>query len=112
MSLFRLRGSAPATPASRPFTRLTVRLPKTVPEARVVALHAGYGETVAEGAVVMTLRVGQARRTVEAPRTGKVLQVPMIARNVTKGMVTYRDPETGVLVAAGDVCRETHSLGF
>lgn len=26
--------------------------------------------------------------------------------------VTYRDPETGVLIAAGDVRRETHSLGF
>ncbi|MCV0367812.1 MULTISPECIES: lysine--tRNA ligase [Filomicrobium] len=29
------------------------------------------------------------------PRTGKVLQVPMIARNVEAGTVTYVDPETG-----------------
>ncbi|MCC7346943.1 MAG: lysine--tRNA ligase [Variibacter sp.] len=29
------------------------------------------------------------------PRTGVVLQVPMIARNVARGSVTYRDPETG-----------------
>lgn len=29
------------------------------------------------------------------PRTGKVLQVPMIARNVEAGTVTYQDPETG-----------------
>ena len=29
------------------------------------------------------------------PRTGRVLQVPMIARDVAKGTVTYRDPETG-----------------
>jgi gamma-glutamyltranspeptidase/glutathione hydrolase len=26
--------------------------------------------------------------------------------------VTYRDPETGVMMAAGDVRRETHSLGY
>jgi gamma-glutamyltranspeptidase/glutathione hydrolase len=26
--------------------------------------------------------------------------------------VTYRDPETGVLIAAGDVRRETHTLGY
>jgi lysyl-tRNA synthetase class 1 len=29
------------------------------------------------------------------PRTGKVLQVPMIARDVAAGTVTYVDPETG-----------------
>jgi lysyl-tRNA synthetase class 1 len=29
------------------------------------------------------------------PRTGKVLQVPMIARDVEAGTVTYKDPETG-----------------
>jgi lysyl-tRNA synthetase class 1 len=29
------------------------------------------------------------------PRTGKVLQVPMIRRDVDKGTVTYVDPETG-----------------
>lgn len=29
------------------------------------------------------------------PRTGQVLQVPMIARDVAKGTVTYVDPETG-----------------
>jgi lysyl-tRNA synthetase class 1 len=29
------------------------------------------------------------------PRTGKVLQVPMIARNVDAGTVVYEDPETG-----------------
>ncbi len=32
------------------------------------------------------------------PRTGRVLQVPMVARDPTKGTVTYRDPETGELV--------------
>ena len=26
--------------------------------------------------------------------------------------VTYREPESGVMIAAGDVRRETHSLGF
>ena len=29
------------------------------------------------------------------PRTGKVLQVPMIARDVEAGTITYLDPETG-----------------
>lgn len=29
------------------------------------------------------------------PRTGRVLQVPMVDRNPTKGTVTYVDPETG-----------------
>lgn len=29
------------------------------------------------------------------PRTGKVLQVPMVARDVHAGTVTYHDPETG-----------------
>ncbi|MGD9786018.1 MAG: lysine--tRNA ligase [Hyphomicrobiaceae bacterium] len=28
-------------------------------------------------------------------RTGRVLQVPMVARDVAKGTVTYKDPETG-----------------
>jgi lysyl-tRNA synthetase, class I len=31
-------------------------------------------------------------------RTGRVLQVPMIARDVTKGTITYADPETGETV--------------
>jgi lysyl-tRNA synthetase class 1 len=30
-----------------------------------------------------------------SPRTGKVLQVPMLARDVAGGTVTYEDPETG-----------------
>lgn len=30
-----------------------------------------------------------------SPRTGVVLQVPMIARNVQKGTITYKDPDTG-----------------
>jgi lysyl-tRNA synthetase, class I len=29
------------------------------------------------------------------PRTGRVLQVPMIGRDVENGTITYRDPETG-----------------
>ncbi len=29
------------------------------------------------------------------PRSGKVLQVPMIARDAAKGTITYEDPETG-----------------
>ena len=42
-----------------------------------------------------------------SPRTGKVLQVPMIARDVKAGTVTYADPETGekieTLVTGGRV---------
>ena len=30
-----------------------------------------------------------------SPRTGKVLQVPMMARDVARGTVTYEDPDTG-----------------
>ncbi|MBV8754148.1 MAG: lysine--tRNA ligase [Hyphomicrobiales bacterium] len=30
-----------------------------------------------------------------SPRTGKVLQVPMLARDVARGTVTYEDPESG-----------------
>lgn len=30
-----------------------------------------------------------------SPRTGKVLQVPMVSRDTAKGTITYRDPETG-----------------
>jgi lysyl-tRNA synthetase, class I len=30
-----------------------------------------------------------------SPRTGRVLQVPMLARDVARGTVTYQDPETG-----------------
>lgn len=30
-----------------------------------------------------------------SPRSGKVLQVPMLKRDVAKGTVTYREPETG-----------------
>jgi lysyl-tRNA synthetase, class I len=30
-----------------------------------------------------------------SPRSGKVLQVPMLARDVSRGTVTYEDPETG-----------------
>src|ERR1043166_4997965 len=30
-----------------------------------------------------------------SPRTGKVLQVPMLARDVARGTVTYEDPDTG-----------------
>ena len=32
------------------------------------------------------------------PRTGQVLQVPMVARNAAKGTITYVDPETSELV--------------
>lgn len=32
------------------------------------------------------------------PRTGIVLQVPMVARNLEKGTVTYKDPESGELI--------------
>jgi lysyl-tRNA synthetase, class I len=35
-----------------------------------------------------------------SPRTGKVLQVPMLARDVTRGTVTYEDPDTGERVEA------------
>src|SRR5262249_24596634 len=44
--------------------------------------------------------LGPERRATYSPflpiseRTGKVLQVPMIARNVAKGTVTYIDPDT------------------
>jgi lysyl-tRNA synthetase, class I len=41
------------------------------------------------------------------PRTGRVLQVPMIARDVKNGTITYNDPETGkpveTLVTGGHV---------
>jgi lysyl-tRNA synthetase class 1 len=30
-----------------------------------------------------------------SPRTGHVLQVPIVARDVKRGMITYEDPETG-----------------
>src|ERR1700758_2660928 len=30
-----------------------------------------------------------------SPRNGKVLQVPMLARDVARGTITYEDPETG-----------------
>jgi lysyl-tRNA synthetase class 1 len=30
-----------------------------------------------------------------SPRSGRVLQVPMLARDVARGTITYRDPETG-----------------
>ena len=45
--------------------------------------------------------LGEERRGTYAPflpvcqRTGKVLQVPMVSRNVDAGTVTYADPETG-----------------
>src|SRR5215472_12206533 len=45
--------------------------------------------------------LGPERRATYSPflpisaRSGKVLQVPMIARNVAKGTVTYVDPDTG-----------------
>ena len=45
--------------------------------------------------------IGEARQKTYSPflpvcpRTGKVLQVPMIARDVAAGTVTYVDPETG-----------------
>ncbi len=45
--------------------------------------------------------LGEARRATYSPflpvcpRTGKVLQVPMIARDEAAGAITYKDPETG-----------------
>src|SRR5215813_1599121 len=30
-----------------------------------------------------------------SPRSGEVLQVPIVARDVNRGMITYEDPETG-----------------
>jgi lysyl-tRNA synthetase class 1 len=33
-----------------------------------------------------------------SPRSGHVLQVPMLARDVVRGTITYRDPETGAEV--------------
>ena len=54
------------------------------------------------GIILPTL--GEERRETYSPflpvckRTGKVLQVPMIARNVEAGTVTYEDPETGEAV--------------
>src|ERR1700731_858913 len=30
-----------------------------------------------------------------SPRTGRVLQVPMLARDVARGTITYQDPDTG-----------------
>ncbi len=51
------------------------------------------------GVILPTL--GEARRATYSPflpvcpRTGKVLQVPMVARDEKKGTVTWEDPETG-----------------
>ena len=56
-----------------------------------------YDEVMA----IMLPTLGPERRATYAPflpicpRTGVVLQVPLVARDVAKGQVTYEDPETG-----------------
>ncbi|MEM7463393.1 MAG: lysine--tRNA ligase [Pseudomonadota bacterium] len=62
-----------------------------------------YDEVMA----VILPTLGEERRATYSPflpvckRTGKVLQVPMIARDVNNGTVTYEDPETGAAVETG-----------
>src|SRR5205807_8919385 len=38
-----------------------------------------------------------------SPRTGRVLQVPMLARDVARGTITYQDPDTGERVEKYDI---------
>ncbi|MGI9401038.1 MAG: lysine--tRNA ligase [Rhizobiaceae bacterium] len=62
-----------------------------------------YDEVMA----VILPTLGEERRATYSPflpvckRTGKVLQVPMIARDAKAGTVTYEDPETGEQVETG-----------
>ena len=66
-------------------------------DATLLKMLAVYDEVMA----IILPTLGPERQATYSPflpvcqRTGKVLQVPMIARDVDKGTVTYVDPETG-----------------
>lgn len=78
-------------------------------DATLLKMLAVYDEVMA----IILPTLGPERQATYSPflpicqRTGKVLQVPMIARDVAKGTVTYADPETGdhveTLVTGGRV---------
>jgi len=66
-------------------------------DATLLQMLAAYDEVMA----IILPTLGAERQATYSPflpvcqRTGKVLQVPMIARDVEKGTVTYLDPESG-----------------
>ena len=66
-------------------------------DATLLKMLAVYDDVMA----IILPTLGPERQATYSPflpvcqRTGKVLQVPMISRDVTKGTVTYDDPETG-----------------
>jgi lysyl-tRNA synthetase, class I len=66
-------------------------------DATLLKMLAVYDDVMA----IILPTLGPERQATYSPflpvcqRTGKVLQVPMISRDVTKGTVTYNDPETG-----------------
>lgn len=78
-------------------------------DATLLRMLAVYDDVMA----IILPTLGPERQATYSPflpvcqRTGKVLQVPMIARDVAKGTVTYIDPETGenveTLVTGGRV---------
>ncbi|MYZ47619.1 lysine--tRNA ligase [Propylenella binzhouense] len=69
-------------------------------DATLLAMLAAYDAVMA----IILPTLGPERRETYSPflpvseRTGRVLQVPMIARDVAAGTVTYRDPDTGEAV--------------
>jgi lysyl-tRNA synthetase class 1 len=69
----------------------------------LLRMLAVYDEVMA----IILPTLGEERRATYSPflpvckRTGKVLQVPMIARDPQKGTITYADPETGEQVETG-----------
>ncbi|MGD9671260.1 MAG: lysine--tRNA ligase [Hyphomicrobiaceae bacterium] len=66
-------------------------------DATLLKMLAAYDEVMA----IILPTLGPERQATYSPflpvcrRTGKVLQVPMVARDVANGTVTYIDPETG-----------------
>lgn len=73
MSLFHPRAPGADDRPDRPVTKLTVRLPRSVPSATVVSVNGHYGDAVRKGTPVMTVRVGPDLRVVDAPRDGRLL---------------------------------------
>jgi lysyl-tRNA synthetase class 1 len=69
----------------------------------LLRMLAVYDEVMA----IILPTLGEERRATYSPflpvckRTGKVLQVPMIARDPQKGTITYADPETGEQIETG-----------
>ncbi len=66
-------------------------------DATLLAMLAAFDKVMD----IMLPTLGAERQATYSPflpicqRTGKVLQVPIVARNVAAGTITYRDPETG-----------------